>query len=157
VNADDLEDLLDPVVSVFLDRLIYAHRLERDRIAQRAPRATLRTFSRTHALGPDLRAIHLPGHSRGFTAYLWSPGDSRRHLFAGDMLGRRDAQWTAYLEEPDLLDPMLRSLQKLARLDVDDLLPNQSPAAIAVPMPFDGKSREAAIREAAQALRTRHA
>lgn len=42
------------------------------------------TETRTE-LGPDLLAVHAPGHTPGAVAYLWDdPGDGRRYLFTGD-------------------------------------------------------------------------
>ncbi len=38
--------------------------------------------------GLQLKAIHVPGHSPGGTAYLISPAGSRPHLYCGDILFR---------------------------------------------------------------------
>lgn len=36
-------------------------------------------------LGPDLLALHAPGHTPGTVAYLWdNPADGKRYLFTGD-------------------------------------------------------------------------
>ena len=36
-------------------------------------------------LGPDLLALHAPGHTPGTVAYLWhNPADGKRYLFPGD-------------------------------------------------------------------------
>jgi glyoxylase-like metal-dependent hydrolase (beta-lactamase superfamily II) len=81
------------------------------------------TFRRRHALDDDLEVIPIPGHTPGATAYLWHAG-AHRVLFTGDsvLLGRRG--WRgAFLEGTSDRASYVASVELLAGLDFDLIVP----------------------------------
>ena len=74
-------------VTVLADRVgapVRTHRLEVDACVDSGVRE-IDPFDGDTEFGPDLRAIHAPGHTPGTTAYLWhNERDGRRYLFTGD-------------------------------------------------------------------------
>ena len=50
------------------------------------PEKIIRDGDLIEAAGFQLRAIHVPGHSPGGTAFFVDPGDGAPHLFCGDIL-----------------------------------------------------------------------
>lgn len=86
------------------------------------------TFDERHMLGDDVEIIPTPGHTEGATAYLWDTGDHRA-LFTGDTIFFSRDRWRAAL-----LDGVgdrarhIESLNLIAGLDFDLVIPGIAPA-----------------------------
>lgn len=80
------------------------------------------TFSRRHALDDDFEVIPTPGHTPGATAYLWDTGEHRL-LFTGDTIYLDDGQWVAAVLPSSDRVAYLESLELIASLDFDVLVP----------------------------------
>lgn len=80
------------------------------------------SFAKRHFADPDFEVIPIPGHTPGATAYLWSTGDHRL-LFTGDSLFSRDGEWVAAVLESSDRSSYVESLELLAELDFDVLVP----------------------------------
>lgn len=80
------------------------------------------TFSRRHMLDEDLEVIPTPGHTPGATAYLWDSG-SHRFLFTGDTIYFDHGEWVAAVLESSDRAAYLESLEHIAGLDFDVLVP----------------------------------
>jgi hypothetical protein len=88
--------------------------------------AVTHTFSRRHLLDDDFEVIPIPGHTPGATAYLWDSGQGRV-LFTGDSLYVRDGEWVDALLASSDRERYLDSLQLLADLEFDYLVPWLAP------------------------------
>jgi glyoxylase-like metal-dependent hydrolase (beta-lactamase superfamily II) len=135
---------------------LYVHAADRLEAARAAPSARIATFSRSHSLGSDLRAIHLPGHTPGFTAFVWRAPSGERYLFGGDIVSLRGVRWSAYAHVSEL-GVARRSLRRLLALEVDWFLPNQTPRGERLPLSFGRAERERAVDQALAALAARYA
>ena len=63
---------------------VHAHALEVEACTANGV-ASIESFDEDRTFGEDLEAFHLPGHTPGTTAYLWTNrADDRRYLFTGD-------------------------------------------------------------------------
>jgi glyoxylase-like metal-dependent hydrolase (beta-lactamase superfamily II) len=72
----------------------------------------------------DLVAIHTPGHTPDHLCYHWPEGSA---VFVGDLLlGRGSTTWVAGY--PGCVADYLGSLERIAGLDVERLLPAHGPA-----------------------------
>jgi Metallo-beta-lactamase superfamily len=80
------------------------------------------TFTRRHTLDDDLEVIPTPGHTPGATAFLWDNGQ-HRFLFTGDTVYLRDREWVAAVLDSSDRDAYVRSLELIAKLDFDVLVP----------------------------------
>jgi glyoxylase-like metal-dependent hydrolase (beta-lactamase superfamily II) len=88
-----------------------------------AARASVRaTFSRRHRLDADLEVIPIPGHTPGSTAYLWDSG-AHRLLFTADSLYLQDGGWVAAVLGSSDREAYVASLERLAELEFDVLVP----------------------------------
>jgi glyoxylase-like metal-dependent hydrolase (beta-lactamase superfamily II) len=95
---------------------------EADRAAAEETVHVERTFSERETLDGDFELIPIPGHTPGATAFLWDSGE-HRFLFTGDSLYLRDGRWiVAVLEDSDR-DAYVESLELIAGLDFDVLVP----------------------------------
>ena len=64
---------------------VRAHEKEVDACQRREVREIEPITNDQTRLGPDLLALHAPGHTPGTVAYFWdNAGDSKRYLFTGD-------------------------------------------------------------------------
>jgi glyoxylase-like metal-dependent hydrolase (beta-lactamase superfamily II) len=107
------------------------------------------TFSRRHLLDDDLEVIPTPGHTPGATAYLWDDG-RRRMLFTGDTIMLRDGEWVGAVLDSSDRAAFLDSLDVLAGLDFDVLVPwaaSASGPAVAHTGRDDARRRLEAIAE----------
>jgi glyoxylase-like metal-dependent hydrolase (beta-lactamase superfamily II) len=95
---------------------------EADRAATSKAYDVRATFSRRHVLDEDFEVIPTPGHTPGATAYLWDNGE-QRVLFTGDTIYLDDGQWIAAVLESSDREAYLESLELIASLDFDVLVP----------------------------------
>ena len=102
------------------DAPLFVHEADAPQTAERTH--VRATFSRRHALGDDFEAIPMPGHTPGSTAYLWDSGRDR-FLFTGDTIYLRDGEWVAAVLDSSDRDAYVESLDMLAGLDFDVLVP----------------------------------
>ena len=81
------------------------------------------TFDERHRVDDDLEVVPIPGHTPGATAFLWHGPDGRA-LFTGDTIYVRDDEWIAAVLDgvSDRAD-YLASLELLAGLEFDLLVP----------------------------------
>jgi hypothetical protein len=98
----------------------FVHEAERD--AVRGSYDVRATFSRRHMLDEDFEVIPTPGHTAGATAYLWDSG-AHRVLFAGDTIYLDDGRWVAAVLDSSDRDAYMQSLELIAGLDFDVLVP----------------------------------
>jgi glyoxylase-like metal-dependent hydrolase (beta-lactamase superfamily II) len=133
---------------------VYLHNADVPYATKKAKAPIPASFHVRHRVYPHLEAIPMPGHSLGFTSYLWdsNPG---RYVFAGDIFFRRVGRWTAYVH-PLLAEDGIKSLKALRALDVDFLLPNQSLADQPIPAPFDATRRGHLIDQVIHAVARKH-
>jgi len=94
---------------------------DRAAVADRAA-VPVHAFSKRHHADPDFEVIPTPGHTPGATAYLWDTG-THRLLFTGDSLYLRDGEWVAAVLSSSDRRSYLRSLELIAGLDFDVLVP----------------------------------
>jgi hypothetical protein len=95
---------------------------EADRVAAENTRGVDATFTERATLDGDFELIPMPGHTPGATAFLWDSGE-HRFLFTGDSLYLRGDRWiVAVLEDSDR-EAYIKSLELLAGLDFDVLVP----------------------------------
>lgn len=75
----------------------------------------------THVL-PDLKAIALPGHTPGSSAFVWTT-QGRRILFTGDNFytGRQDL-WSVYIKRANA-PRVIESLRRLRAIEADYIAP----------------------------------
>jgi glyoxylase-like metal-dependent hydrolase (beta-lactamase superfamily II) len=93
---------------------------EVDRIVEEGDTITL--------CGVDIAVMHLPGHSMGCTAYLFTHA-GRRVVVSGDVIGTLnvgDFGWSGSIDFDKTR--YLQSLQRFARVDTDLMLPGHGPA-----------------------------
>jgi hypothetical protein len=95
---------------------------EHDRAETEQRAAVAHVFSKRHTLDGDLELIPTPGHTPGATAFLWE-GAGRRMLFTGDSLYLRDGEWVAAVLDSSDRAAYLESLELIAELDFDVLVP----------------------------------
>lgn len=84
-------------------------------------------------LGVRIEVLHLPGHSMGCTAYLFDH-EGQRVLVSGDVIGTLlagDFGWSGSYDFDKAV--YLKSLQRLARLDTDLMLPGHGLIYIHLP------------------------
>lgn len=85
-------------------------------------------FSADTAFGPDLQAIHAPGHTPGNAAYRWhNPHDDKRYLFTGDTftnftIDRFPTVLGFHRYEGNVADAR-RTLRRVHDIDSDVLVP----------------------------------
>lgn len=74
-------------------------------------------------LGLAIRALHLPGHSQGCTAYLLTH-ENRRIVVSGDVIGTLLAGYFGWSGSIDFdKSAYLQSLRRFAEIDTDIMLP----------------------------------
>jgi glyoxylase-like metal-dependent hydrolase (beta-lactamase superfamily II) len=106
------------------------------------------TFTERHLVGEDFEVIPAPGHTPGATSFLWTTPE-HRVLFTGDTVSLRDGEWVAALLD-GISDrtTYLETLELLAGLEFDLLVPGIAPvgdAAFAATTPEDARRRLGAI------------
>ena len=85
------------------------------------------TFDAPHTVGDDFDVIPVSGHTPGATAFLWR-ADGHRVLFTGDTVFVRDGEWVAaLLDGVSDRDTYVASVERLAGLDFDLLVPGIAP------------------------------
>jgi glyoxylase-like metal-dependent hydrolase (beta-lactamase superfamily II) len=99
---------------------VYCHAADAAEVAKRLKVAA--TFAAGHRVDDDFEAIPIPGHTEGATAYLWNDGQ-QRFLFTGDSVFLRGGEWVAALLESSDRAAYVASLERLAELDFDRLVP----------------------------------
>jgi glyoxylase-like metal-dependent hydrolase (beta-lactamase superfamily II) len=80
------------------------------------------SFSQRHRLDDDFEIVPIPGHTPGATAYLWDTGQHRL-LFTGDTIHLHDDEWTPALLPSSDRDAYIASLELIAGLEFDVLVP----------------------------------
>jgi glyoxylase-like metal-dependent hydrolase (beta-lactamase superfamily II) len=80
------------------------------------------SFSQRHTFEDDFEVIPTPGHTPGATAYLWDTGDHRL-LFTGDTIYLDGEEWVPALLPSSDRDAYVASLELIAQLDFDVLVP----------------------------------
>lgn len=98
------------------------HVHERDAEEVRARRPVDSTFADGHRVGDDFEAIPAPGHTPGSTAYLWRHA-GHRLLFTADTLFVVDGRWRAIVLDSSDRDAYVASLETIASLSFDVLVP----------------------------------
>ena len=124
----------------------YVHIDDAVNTAKRAKIPVDGNFLDEHQVADGLKAIPLPGHSSGFTVYIWQ-GSRGRYLFGGDIIFTDPKGWTAFFDHKPY-EVGLNSLKRLRDLDVDYLLLNESLGDVVPPVPFARGQREQAVSEA---------
>jgi glyoxylase-like metal-dependent hydrolase (beta-lactamase superfamily II) len=108
------------------------------------------TFAERHLVGGDFEVIPAPGHTPGATAYLWVTPE-HRVLFTGDTVFLRDGEWVgALLDGVSDRASYLETLELLAGLEFDLLVPGIAPVgepAFAQTGPEDARRRLGAIAQ----------
>lgn len=131
------EDEAIPHVSTLAERYnapVRAHDLEVEPCHVKGVRA-IDPFHGDTTFGPDLEAIHAPGHTPGTTAYLWhNPRDDQRYLFTGDTFSNFTIDnFRAVLRFHDYGDneaDVRRTLPRLRETESDVLVPGLASGAI---------------------------
>ncbi len=124
------EDEATPHVSTLADHYavpVRTHTLEVDACQAKGVRE-IDPFHGDTAFGPDLHAIHAPGHTPGTTAFLWhNQSDDQRYLFTGDTFSNFTIDnFPAVLrfhEYGDNEADARRTLPRLRETDSDILVP----------------------------------
>ncbi len=75
-----------------------------------------------HRLSDSIDIISTPGHTAGFTMFLWTCGD-RRVLFSGDMIWLHDGRWDAVVLGESDRQQYIASLEAVAEIAFDVLVP----------------------------------
>ena len=120
-----------------------------DRAAAEDSRPVDETFAERALLDGDFELIPTPGHTPGATAFLWDSG-GQRLLFTGDSIYLRDGEWVAaVLEGSSDRAAYIESLELMAGLEFDALVPwaASGDAAYTLTDPADARQRIDAILE----------
>jgi glyoxylase-like metal-dependent hydrolase (beta-lactamase superfamily II) len=124
---------------------IYIHDDDVDHAIRKRKGPVSGSFSKSHSVTTGLEAIPLPGHTPGFTVFLWrAPGT--RYLIAGDIIFEDPQSWTAFLGE-GLYQLGARSLQRLGEIECDVLLPNETAGENTPPIRFGESERRAILQD----------
>ncbi len=88
-----------------------------------------------HRFGDDLEAIHMPGHTRGTTAYRWqNPADGLTYLFTGDTFTNftidRFPSVLAFHPYEGEVEDMRATLARLREVESDVLVPGLAGGSI---------------------------
>ncbi len=111
-------------------------------------------FEDRHVVGDDFEVIPTPGHTPGATAYLWST-DGHRVLFTGDTVFLRGGEWrAAFLDTVSDRPSYVDSLEMLAGLDFDLLVPGIAPVGEAPVAQTDAADARRRLLAIAQRLRS---
>lgn len=70
----------------------------------------------------SIEIISTPGHTAGFSMFLWTCGD-HRVLFSGDMIWAHNGRWEAVVLGESDRGRYISSLEAIAELDFDVLIP----------------------------------
>ena len=112
------------------------------------------TFSERHTLGDDLEVIPTPGHTPGATSYLWR-ADGRRVLFTGDTVFARDGEWVAaLLDGVSDRGTYVESIERMAGLEFDLLVPGVAPVGEAAVHETDRDTARRRLGRIAERLRS---
>ena len=132
----------------------YIHDGDAEYASRKARTRIVGTFSDEHEVLPGLEAIPLPGHTAGFTVYRWA-SPSGTYVFCGDIVYRDRRGWTAFLND-GLHQVGANSLARLATIDCDALLPNETWSDPAPPVPFEGDHRNEIVSQALARVRSKY-
>lgn len=91
-------------------------------LAQREIEAPVHGFGLRHRIDEDFAVIPIPGHTAGSAAYLWEAGGNR-YLFTSDSLFVRGGRWAGAMLESSDRNAYVASLELLATLEFDALVP----------------------------------
>jgi glyoxylase-like metal-dependent hydrolase (beta-lactamase superfamily II) len=134
---------------------VFVNRWELDEARARSGLAIPDGVPNDHPVGPDVEALHLPGHAVGFTAYRFAL-EGRRYLLFGHFTREMSpGSWGTYVP-PALLDSGVRSLERLRALDVDLLLCDRTLGDRAPPLPFGPAERAAVVSSTLEYLSKKH-
>jgi glyoxylase-like metal-dependent hydrolase (beta-lactamase superfamily II) len=107
-------------------RRVHVHVADADEANDRLP-VPAASFETPFALDEDFRAIPMPGHTPGSTAYLWRAGDDAVLFCADTVYPRDDGVWRAAVLESSDRGAMADSLERLASLAFNVVAPWVSP------------------------------
>ncbi|MBW9076384.1 hypothetical protein JNB84_00340 [Rhizobium pusense] len=110
-------------------------------------------LSSYHGLSDSIEVISTPGHTAGFTMFLWTCGD-RRVLFSGDMIWIHDGSWDAVVLGESNRQLYIASLEAVAEIEFDVLVPWVSKRAEPYAILNDKYSARARILEIARRVRS---
>lgn len=103
-----------------VDAPVFVH--ERDRAQAEKRLIVDGVFRGRHQWGDDLEVIPAPGHTAGATVFLWRTA-GHRVLFTGDSLWNRGGRWEAVVLGESSPADYVRSLELMAELDADVIVP----------------------------------
>ncbi len=134
---------------------VFVNRWELDEARARSGLAIPDGVPNDHPVGPDVEALHLPGHAVGFTAYRFAL-EGRRYLLFGHFTREMSpGSWGTFVP-PALLDSGVRSLERVRALDVDLLLCDRTLGDRAPPLPFGPAERAAVVSSTLEYLSKKH-
>lgn len=119
---------------------VHIHEADREQAAKRV--TITGTFDGAGEIAPDLRAIPMPGHTPGSSAYLWH-GPEARCLFTADSLYVSDGELRGVLLGDSDRAAFLDSLRRLRDVEFDLLVPWVAPKGAPIATPF---TREGFVR-----------
>ncbi len=105
-----------------------------------------------HGLSDSIDIISTPGHTAGFTMFLWTCGN-RRVLFSGDMIWLNDGRWDAVVLVESDRQKYIASLEAVAEIEFDVLVPWVSKRAEPYAILNDKYSARAQILEIVRRVR----
>ncbi|WP_082074614.1 MBL fold metallo-hydrolase [Martelella endophytica] len=103
-----------------LDLTPYVAAADRAETARSLP--NVRTFDAYQDSRADIDIIPTPGHTAGSVMFLWTSGD-HRVLFCGDSIWNHDGRWEAVVLGESKRQNYIASLEAIAELDFDVLIP----------------------------------
>lgn len=109
-------------------------------------------LSTYHGFSDSIDIISTPGHTAGFTMFLWTCGD-RRVLFSGDMIWLHDGRWEAVVLGESDRQQYIASLEAIAEIEFDVLVPWVSKRAEPYAILNDKYSARAQILEIVRRVR----
>lgn len=98
---------------------VFSSDADRERIGSDLPIADV--FSNLNDIG-GIEVVPLPGHTLGATAFLWTDGGCR-YLFSGDSVWIHNGRWEAVVIGESDRRLYLQSMEILAELEFDVLVP----------------------------------
>lgn len=133
-----------------LDVPVWVSAEDRSRTEGRLP--VDQTFQGRQMLGEDLELIPTPGHTSGVTTFLWDSGE-HRVLFTGDSLWFHRGHWEAVVLGESSPSDYADSLELMAGLDFDVVLPWVAFEDAPVVEPVEAEEAKSRIRQAAARVR----
>ena len=122
---------------------IYIHDADVEHAIRKRKGPITGSFSTPHSVARGLEALPLPGHTPGFTVFLWS--GSKRYLVSGDIIAEDSGGWSAFIStNPHQIGA--DSLRRMMDVECDLLLPSETAGDRLPPIPFSRAERETILR-----------